>query len=207
MLPWTPTVDFWEKLALLLSAAALSGLLAPLVLKQFEMRRTAEQKVREAQLARQAKLIDAQSALLDDLSRVLWEWRYAAMRVTYYGGLGDQERCTEANAAYGDVVWGLLSQIRFHTSRARWLISTDAFERLKAFYLRLIEIDLALYRAGELDDPVKRSLELADMNQVIFGQVTSDIDTILADIAAEAMISVTPAAVAASPGRADARHR
>ncbi len=182
--------DFLEKVLLLLVAAALSGFLIPFILKQIEIRRSVEQKRRDAALARQAKMIDAQAGLLDSLARVLWDWRYAAMRVTYYGAQADAEQFTIARDAYGTSLWGLLSSVRFETSRARWLISRRAFDRLIVLYGRLIEFDLQLYQACQLADPVKRSLELSDLNQLIFGAITDEIDAILESIAGDVMLSV-----------------
>lgn len=57
--------DFIEKALLLLITAALTGFLIPYILKIIDERR-----------ARQAKIIEAQSMFLDEISRLLWKWRY-----------------------------------------------------------------------------------------------------------------------------------
>ena len=64
---------FVQNVVLLLLTALLTGLLVPYVLNIADDRKSPRQKEREAALARQAKIIDAQSAFLDDPSRQLGE--------------------------------------------------------------------------------------------------------------------------------------
>ena len=51
--------DFLEKVVILLLTAFLTGLLIPYVLKRVDEAKSKEQKILEATLARQAKIIDA----------------------------------------------------------------------------------------------------------------------------------------------------
>src|SRR4051794_34434874 len=54
-----------------------------------------ERKLRlEASLARQAKLIDAQNQFLTDVTRGIWDWRYASIKVAYYGGSENSAKYT-----------------------------------------------------------------------------------------------------------------
>ena len=92
---------FVQNIVLLLLTALLTGLLVPYLLKVVDDRKSTRQKEREAALARQAKIIDAQSQLLDDLTQQLWRWRYLCIRLTYYGGQVMPERLTGDRADRG----------------------------------------------------------------------------------------------------------
>jgi hypothetical protein len=181
--------DLTEKLVLLVVTAALSGFTIPFVLKQVENRRARELKDRDAALVRQGKIIDAQEQTLNELSKLLWDWRYSAMRVTYYGSLGDTARFDAARDSYTDEVWRLLSQIRFHTSRTRWLIAAQTYDRLAAFYLEMVGFDKVLFETASGSDPVRRRLELGDLNRRIFDDVSSRIDALLYDIAIDVKLA------------------
>lgn len=69
---------FLEKIILLVLTALITGFGIPYVLKRVEQRKLREQKKFEDDLARQGKIIEAQSKLLGDLSQLLWKWRYLA---------------------------------------------------------------------------------------------------------------------------------
>jgi hypothetical protein len=83
---------FLQNIALLGITALLTGLGVPYVLRVVDDRKTSQQKEREGELARQAKLIDTQAKFLDDLAGLLWRWRYMSMQVAYYGGGGADDR-------------------------------------------------------------------------------------------------------------------
>src|SRR5262249_61203733 len=80
-MPIRVSQDFLEKVVILLLTALLTGLLAPYVLKRIDEAKSVEQKILDADLARQAKVIEAQSKFLDDLTETLWNWRYLSMKV------------------------------------------------------------------------------------------------------------------------------
>ena len=125
---------FQQKLVLLLLAALISGFGIPYILKLIDNRKLREQKRFEAELSRQSKLIDAQSTLLDQITRILWKWRYLVKSVVYYGARGDQKRYDAARVNYEDVVWGLLDEFRTEISRSRRLVSEAAFQNLNGLY-------------------------------------------------------------------------
>ena len=95
--------SFVESVVLLLLTAGLTGLLAPWVLKRVEERRL-----------RRGKIIEAQSKLLDDLSALLWGWRYMTVKVTYYAVKGDAERYAAARKDYDEKVWEVFNDMRRH---------------------------------------------------------------------------------------------
>jgi hypothetical protein len=65
------TEGFLEKIAILLLTALLTGFLVPYVLKRVDEAKSVQQKIFEADLARQAKIIEAQSKFLDDITETL----------------------------------------------------------------------------------------------------------------------------------------
>lgn len=128
------TDAFLQQAMLLLLGALVTGLGVPYVLRRIDQRKLRQQKIFEADLARQAKLIDAQASLLDEVTRLVWAWRYLAKQVVYYGARGDEERFSAAKKRYEDEVWGLLDALRTQISRSRRLISEQAFAELGGLY-------------------------------------------------------------------------
>lgn len=174
--------DFLGKLVLLVVGALITGLGLPWVLRTIDSNKQRQQKVFESDLARQTKLIDAQSALLDALTKVVWTWRYLAKEVVYYGAVGDTERYNKARATYEERVWHLLGELRTEISRARRLVSEAAFRELNQLYAYIVyDIDMkvrALADAVEPDLPGCR--ELADR---FSNEVSAKLDDALLELA------------------------
>lgn len=121
---------FLQGLFLLIVTAVLTGLLVPVVKARLDDRRYREQKLFESELARQAKVIDAQATLLDGLSDLLWGFLLAALGVTYYAERGDAAKLTEAWARYDAEAWVFFARLRAETSKAQRLTSHDVYEEL-----------------------------------------------------------------------------
>jgi hypothetical protein len=139
----TISESFVQQVTLLVLGALITGFGVPYVLRLIDARKMREQKKLEAELARQAKLLDAQSALLDEITRLVWAWRYLSKQVVYYGSRGDNDRYMAAKAKYEDGVWGLLDGLRTQISKARRLVSEAAFERLNDLYGYVVhDVDL-----------------------------------------------------------------
>lgn len=182
------TPDLFEKVFLLLLTALISGWGIPRLLKRIEERKLREQKLFEAELARQAKIIEAQSRLLDDLSQLLWRWRYLAKKVVYYGAERDRERFLLAGKQYEEGVWDILHDFRIQISRSRRLVSEPAFQRLDALYDYVVrDLDVAVTAAirggvaGDLLDPLTHRFS---------GEVTQRLDAALDDLASELKLKV-----------------
>jgi hypothetical protein len=139
----TISESFVQQVALLVLGALITGFGVPYVLRLIDARKMREQKKLEAELTRQGKLLDAQSALLDEITRLVWAWRYLAKQVVYYGSRGDNDRYMAAKTKYEDGVWGLLDSLRTQISKARRLVSEAAFERLNDLYGYVVhDVDL-----------------------------------------------------------------
>lgn len=182
------TLSFTQRMLLALTpivvTALLAGLLVPLVLKIVEARKAETMKRFEAALSRQAKIIEAQASLLDDLTKALWSWRYQLVRVTYAGAEQTEKALAAAWKAYDAAMWDSLHAIRVQTTRSRRLISQKAYSDLLKLYERIVEVDQALGQAMKLDADVRRR-ELGDLNREVLSVVSKEIDDSLHMVAHE----------------------
>jgi hypothetical protein len=180
---------FFEKIVLLVLTALITGFGIPYVLKRVEERKLREQKKFEADLVRQSKIIEAQAKLLDDLSQLLWKWRYLAKKVVYYGAQENPERYDLARKQYEEEVWDILNDFRTEISRSRRLVSERDYERLDSLYEYVVhDIDVRIsdvIRADKLD--VEKSGEIAERFSV---EVSKKLDDAIDDLASELNLKV-----------------
>ena len=186
-----------ESIVLLFLTAAISGLLIPLVLRTVDQGRTTQLKDRESQLDRQARVIDAQSKLLDDLTADLWRWRYISIKLTYYGEARDEPRYTEVEREYDNDLWEIMNSIRNEVSRSRRLLSEAAYERLELFYrTTMVSLgrDIDRMRAMPIraqstnDEPHLPGW--SELNSRIYRDVTREIDDLLRRVADDAKLAI-----------------
>jgi hypothetical protein len=78
-----PKGSFLKNLVLSVLLLAVGSLVIPLVLKQIDDRKFADQQRFQAQLSRQEKIIDAQAELLDTLAADFWNYELYASDVLY----------------------------------------------------------------------------------------------------------------------------
>ena len=138
---------------------------------------------------REGKIIDAQAKLLDDLSRVLWRWRYLAKKVVYYAARKDADRYSDAAKNYEENVWDVLDQFRTEISRSRRLVSERAYERLDSLYDYVVhDLDVKITNVicgGGVD--VEESSALAKRFSI---EVSRRIDDAIDELAAELHLKV-----------------
>ncbi|HQR10290.1 MAG TPA: hypothetical protein PLW68_03085 [Casimicrobiaceae bacterium] len=137
---------------ILLSTALLTGFLVPYVLRRIDESRSIAQKVREAGIARQARLIDAQSNFLDETTEVLWAWRYLSMKVAYDASTPVDEMYAASVLEYQKGIWDILSRLRNQTSKARRLVSESGYQRMVALYDQIVELD------GQIDGLIRSQM-------------------------------------------------
>ena len=180
---------FLQKIILIILTALISGFGIPYVLKIIEERKLREQRKFEADLARQGKIIEAQSKLLDDLSQLLWKWRYLAKKVVYYGALEDTERYQLARKQYEENVWDILNELRAEISRSRRLISEHAYAELNSLYEYVVhDIDVKISNIIHADNlDIKKSEEIAER---FTSEVSTRLDEALDDLASEVNLKV-----------------
>lgn len=196
-------MTFGESVILLMLTAVLTGLGVPIVKsvwdnitlkkqKAFDDERLRSQKQYEADLARQASVIDAQVKFLDELAAVLWGYQKLLLRITYYATTENKEKHEAAFDTYDLQSWDLLSSILALISKARRLASVEIQERLENLYESLVlKVDnevLALRwadsRAGTLSTSGWRTLA-----NFLFGEMRAEIDAILTALAEQLRLS------------------
>jgi hypothetical protein len=184
--------DFFEKIALLVLTALITGFGIPYVLKRIEERKLREQRKFEADLARQAKIIEAQSKFLDDLSQVLWKWRYLAKKVVYYGGEESKERYEIAKREYDDNVWDILNELSTEISRSRRLVSESAYKELRSLYAYIVnDIDRNISDIIKKDELDAKSVEeSSELGRRFSLEVTQRIDDVIDSLASELDLKV-----------------
>jgi hypothetical protein len=177
--------DFLEKIAILLLTALLTGFLVPYVLKRVDEAKSVQQKIFEADIARQAKIIEAQSKFLDDITETLWNWRYLSMKVAYYG-MGDHgPSYAAARKDYDLQIWDVLNRLRNQINKSRRLASEEAYKMLVSLYDRIVEIDAQLTQAASESPSPKQSEELSELNTLIRWEMTEKLDEVVDLLAKE----------------------
>ena len=78
-----PKGSFLKNLLLSVLLLGLSSLLIPIVLKQIDDRKFADQQRFQAELSRQDKIIDEQAEVLDTLAAAFWDYEEYAADVLY----------------------------------------------------------------------------------------------------------------------------
>lgn len=137
--------EFFENVALLLLTATITGLLAPYLLKIIEDRRLRARAKFEDDLARQAKVIDAQVDLLEAFADAVWQFQLMAIEVTYYHGKLPDELYERALEKYQQEVGKLLVKIRSLISKSTRLVPHDAYLRLsRLYYAEFLPLDSRL---------------------------------------------------------------
>jgi hypothetical protein len=179
-------LKFVQSLVLLLFTALLTGLVVPFILKVVDARKTREQKDREAELARQAKVVEAQAKFLDDLTDYLWRWRYLCMRLAYQGSRSDAERYAAAEEEYESTFFEVFRLVRNEISRSRRLVSESTHRRLLALYdTDLRELDNKLRSVRDMVPGIERMGEFTDLVEYIYQELSARIDEIINDLAKE----------------------
>ena len=172
--------DFTEKIAFLLLTAALTGFLVPYILKKIDERK-----------ARQSKIIEAQSKFLDDITQMLWKWRYMSIRVVYYAAPNNREQYNVARKEYEENIWEVFNQIRREISISRRLVSEKAYRELLALYAFMVELDKQISFLP-VTDQLNESMtkRAAELNEHIYSDVTSKIDEVIDYLASELHLKV-----------------
>ena len=122
--------EFLQALFLLVTAAGLTGLLVPAVKGRVDDRKYREQKVFESELSRQEKVIEAQAALLEDASEVLWDFYLLFLKVTWYAASDNEERFDAAWQEWDEESWALFGRLRAEISKARRLTTPTVHAEL-----------------------------------------------------------------------------
>jgi hypothetical protein len=146
-----------DSLILLLATAALTGLLAPLVIGIVQTRNQRRLKSFEADIARQTKIIDDQVSFLDRFADALWTYQLLLIAPLYYGQFGMHSSPTPADQEATPYVASRsdyftqsslqLGTIRAEIGKAVRLVPMETWNLLKdLYYKQLLQLDLDVTR-------------------------------------------------------------
>lgn len=181
------SAEFVENVVLLLLTAGLTGLLVPLLLRQIDQRKHAQQMIFEADIARQAKIIDAQVKLIEDLAQLLWEYQLLLIGVPYYRQFEGRDLYAPSLKAYEDGAGNLLGKIRAEISKALRLTPRSTYQRLKDFYYEhLLELDLKVSVLAQRDKAgAEVSDEWSQLQRFAVEELSEIVDKLIDDLASE----------------------
>jgi hypothetical protein len=154
-------VSFGESLVLLVVTAALTGVLAPIVLQITNRSRLKEQRLFEEELKRETAFFEAQAQFLKELGTAIWDYLEKALAVSYAAKYSPK-RFKQVWDVYDEESFALMGRIRSQVSMARTLFSSPTATRLHDFYSNWLEghFDLQLSRMAR--DPKTEPAEWAD---------------------------------------------
>ncbi len=179
------TPAFIEKLLLLLATAVLSGLLVPEISSRLADTRNKQQKLFEADIQRQRDIISAQSELLKNLAKQLWEFQLSNINVSFYRISGNEAAFGTAAAKYQARSGELLGQIRAELSNARRLTSPAMHDRLTQLYFQTILPADSGVEALIARGPAATRDEWLQQHKTSFETAQKAIDDVLKDLAVE----------------------
>jgi hypothetical protein len=178
---------------------AITAVLIPIIFRFIDDRRAKQQreteelkqrkqKVFEAELSRQSKVIEAQAQFIDKLSDLLWEYQLTAIAVSYYHQFSVGEQYEQASKDYLDNAGKLLAKIRAEISKSLRLSSKDTYETLKKFYYgKLLKLDLDLTSLIENPDRENNSTGRTwhSVNHYAVFELSEEVDNVINRLAYE----------------------
>ena len=137
--------SFAEKAFLLILAAVLTGILVPYINAKLAHRKFKEQRLFEAAIARQNKIIDSQNGLLSELERLVHMFQLRALAVAWYK-IHDRNssKYEESRIAYEDNAWEFFINMQTTIGKASRLTSPDVHKELEKFYGDMRKMDSIL---------------------------------------------------------------
>jgi hypothetical protein len=155
--------SFVEKALLLALTACLSGLLVPIISQRLDHQRLQQdqreadqrlrnQKVFEADLARQKSVIEMQQAFLEGLEKSIFDFHAQAAAVAWYKTQQkNPTRYREALKAYDTGSWQFMAQMHAALSKGQRLTPKDAYKNLEQHQREWEDLDVELVRLTQRD--------------------------------------------------------
>ena len=183
------STSFIEKALLLIIGLALTGILVPVLKRRIDQDRFKQEKEFEAELTKQARIMEARDRFLRELADPLWQYQLLALQVSYHA-LNDEEKLSKAFAAYDEFSWKHLIRIRSLIGGARWFTSIGTYELLADFVDKwlLVDIDhrlVRLIRGG-------KSPEWRDFHDWLYAESRKKTDKLLVALADEYGLTPPP---------------
>lgn len=148
----TVAATFIESLFLLVAAALLTGVLAPVVVGITNRRRLDEQKRYEEELKRETAFFERQTEFLRDFATSVWDFFERGLAVSYAGMVGSA-RFAELWEEYDKESFALLGRIGSQITLARTFFSKETADRLDDFYGDWLEGDFDQELSALARDP------------------------------------------------------
>jgi hypothetical protein len=179
--------SFVENAVMLLMTAILTSVIIPLLFRRIDKRRAREQKIFEADLSRQSKIIDAQVELLENLSSLLWEFQLLLIAVPYYRQFTERDLFQPALEAYEEHAGKLLSKIRAEISKSLRLTPHTVYQELKElYYQKLLPLDLQVSKLALSDQKKQdRTKEWYELNTYAVHDLSEVVDSVIDKLASE----------------------
>jgi len=139
--------SFIEKSSLLILTAIITGILVPYINAKLSDKKFKEQRLFDAAMARQAKIIDAQNELLSDLETIVNSFQLRALAVAWY--ITSNKNFTLHKASkkeYEDKAWEFFGKMQNLIGKASRLTSPGVHKELQKFYEEMKQLDVDLVR-------------------------------------------------------------
>jgi hypothetical protein len=149
-----PKGSFLKNLVLSVVLLGLGSLVIPIVLKQIDDRKSADQQRFQAELDRQDRIIDAQAELLDALAADFWNYELVASDVLYSRDerFGREDWHVRAVDAYYVQSGPLLGQLRSDVSTLLRLAPGPTYDEfLRLYDQELLPLDSCLLELMKID--------------------------------------------------------
>lgn len=176
---------FQEKAVLLLLTAVLTGVVVPQIMASLSQSRFREQKIFEAEIQRQRDILSAQSELLKNLSRLVWDFQLMNINISFYKLNGSIDGYKLAIKNYQNRSAEVLGQIRAELSMARRLVSPAMHQKLSKLYFEtLLPIDSNLELLIQGGSGASKS-EWRRQHDNSFESAQKQIDEVMTELARE----------------------
>lgn len=154
MLEIVCSTAFIEKVVLLFLTALLTGILVPYINAKINDRKLRNQKLFEAELIRQNKLIESQNDLLIQLEKLAHQFHQLIVSVAWYKvGEPNEERYNTNRNEYEKHYWQFETEISTEIAKAHRLVSVQAHKQLVNFHEYLEQIDIQLVKLAKQNKP------------------------------------------------------
>lgn len=188
MLEVLTSSSFIEKAFLLIIGAVLTGILVPLIKLRMDQNWFRQQKIFEADVARQAEIVRVRAQFLKDIVDPVWQFQLLALQVSYEKLT--KKESTEALKIYDEQSWQHLTKIRTLMGGARWFTSPYAYNLLTDFVdswlLRDVDIQLMDLRSKG------KEVNWAPFHFWLYDESRKRTDALLVALAQDFNLSPTP---------------
>lgn len=183
--------SFIESILILLITALITGLLVPFIKARIDDSNFRKRKNFEAAVARQAKVIEYKSSLLDDLAHALWRYQFLVLEPTYYKMRKNETGYQAAFSEYDKNAPIILNQIRETVSKIRRFSTPEIYHSFKTlFHDDLIMIDSWLIELEETGQSQKG--DWAVHHRYVYSDLGNVIDKLLYELASNLGFSDQP---------------